>query len=177
VPKKDGSLRLCVDYRGLNRVSVKNRYPLPLISEILDRITGAQYFSKIDVKDAYYRIRIKEGDEWKTAFRTRYGHYEYLVMPFGLTNAPATFQHYIHQALSGLVDAICIVYLDDILIFSKTRDAHTQHIRQILERLRTAELYAKPGRIPRVSPVKRWGFDGPNPGRHDSPVEGARILP
>ena len=91
VPKADGGLRLCVDYRGLNKITVKNRYPLPLISEILDRIQGAQYFTKLDIKDAYYRIRIREGDEWKTAFRTRYGYYEYLVMPFSLINTPATF--------------------------------------------------------------------------------------
>jgi hypothetical protein len=111
-PKKDGGLRLCVDYRGLNAITVKNRYPLPLISEIMDRVNGAQFFSKIDLKDAYYRIRMHEGDEWKTAFRTRYGHYEYLVMPMGLTNAPATFQAYISKALRGLVDDFCIVYLD-----------------------------------------------------------------
>ena len=103
-PKKDGGLRLCVDYRGLNAVTVKNRYPLPLISEIMDRVSGAQYFSKIDLKDAYHKLRIKEGDEWKTAFRTRYGHYEYLVVPFGLTNAPATFQAYINKALHGLLE-------------------------------------------------------------------------
>ena len=146
VPKKDGGLRLCVDYRGLNRVSVKNRYPLPLISEILDRLSGATYFSKIDVQDAYYRIRIKEGDEWKTAFRTRYGHFEYTVMPFGLTNAPATFQNYIHIALSGYLDVFCVAYLDDILIFSKDRDSHTKHIRLVLDRMHQYELYAKPSK-------------------------------
>jgi RNase H-like domain found in reverse transcriptase/Reverse transcriptase (RNA-dependent DNA polymerase)/Integrase zinc binding domain/Chromo (CHRromatin Organisation MOdifier) domain/Integrase core domain len=144
VPKKDGSLRLCVDYRGLNSVTVKNRYPLPLVGEIMDRVNGAQWFSKIDLKDAYHRIRIQPGDEWKTAFRTRYGHFEYLVMPFGLTNAPATFQAFINHALRRLVDDFCIVYLDDILIFSKTEDEHTQHLKQVCERLRTAELYAKP---------------------------------
>ena len=146
VPKKDGGLRLCVDYRGLNKIIIKNRYPLPLISEILDRTQGSYYFSKIDIKDAYYRIRIAEGDEWKTAFRTRYGLFEYTVMPFGLTNAPATFQHYISLALSDLLDACCIVYLDDILIFSKDRDNHTKDLHQILERLRGAGLYAKPSK-------------------------------
>jgi len=142
VPKKDGSLRLCVDYRGLNKVTIKNRYPLPLISEILDRVVGAQYFSKIDLKEAYHRIRIQEGDEWKTAFRTRYGHYEYLVLPFGLTNAPATFQSLIQQTLQGLEDHCCIVYLDDILVFSRTKEDHDRDLRTILERLREASLYA-----------------------------------
>jgi hypothetical protein len=146
VPKTDGGLRLCVDYRGLNKVTVKNRYPLPLISEILDRIAGAKYFSKIDVQDAYYRIRIREGDEWKTAFRTRYGHFEYTVMPFGLTNAPATFQNYMHTALQGLLDVVCVAYLDDILIFSADRESHTSHIGQVLERMRQHGLYAKPSK-------------------------------
>lgn len=95
VPKKDGGLRLCVDYRGLNAITIKNRHALPLISETLDRLVGAVVYTKLDMKDAYHRIRIKAGDEWKTAFRTRYGHFEYLVMPFGLANAPATFQAYI----------------------------------------------------------------------------------
>jgi len=135
-----------VDYRGLNKVTVKNRYPLPLISEILDRISGAQYFSKIDIKDAYYRIRIQEGDEWKTAFRTRHGHYEYLVMPFGLANTPATFQSYMHTALRGLLDDFCIAYFDDILIFSADRDSHTRHIKVALGRLRKAQLHTKPSK-------------------------------
>lgn len=146
VPKSDGTLRLCVDYRGLNKVSVKNRYPLPLISEILDRLAGAKIFSKIDIQDAYYRIRIKEGDEWKTAFRTRYGHYEYTVMPFGLTNAPATFQNYIHTALHDVLDVFAIAYLDDVLVFSSDRESHTQHLRQVLQRLLNANLYAKPSK-------------------------------
>jgi hypothetical protein len=145
-PKKDGSLRLCVDYRGLNAITVKNRYPLPLITEIMDRVQGAKYFSKIDLKDAYYRLRVKPGDEWKTAFRTRYGHYEFLVVPMGLTNAPATFQAYINKALQGLVDDFCIVYLDDILVFSKTKEEHDEHLQRICQRLREAELYAKPSK-------------------------------
>jgi transposase InsO family protein len=143
VPKKDGSLRLCVDYRGLNKVTVKNRHPLPLISEILDRLAGARWFTKLDLKNAYHRIRIRRGDEWKTAFRTRYGHYEYLVMPFGLANAPATFQAYINKALGGLVDTICIVYLDDILIYSRgeTPDQHWRDVAEILRQLRKNGLY------------------------------------
>jgi hypothetical protein len=145
-PKKDGTLRLCVDYRGINSITVKNRYPLPLTNEIMDRVNGEQWFSKIDLKDAYHRIRIYPGDEWKTAFRTRYGHFEYVVMPFGLTNAPAAFQALINHALMGLVDDCCIVYLDDILIFSRTEGEHTRHLHRICERLRESELYAKPSK-------------------------------
>jgi hypothetical protein len=141
VPKKDGGLRLCVDYRGLNRVTVRNRTPLPLISETLDRLRRSKVFTKFDLKDAYHRIRIRSGDEWKTAFRTRYGHFEYLVMPFGLSNAPATFQAYINQALIGLVDVTCVIYLDDILIFSEDPTEHPEAVRQVLERLRTHRLY------------------------------------
>ena len=99
----------------------------------MDRVTGAQYFSKLDLKDAYHQIHIKAGDEWKTAFQTCYGHYEFLVIPFGLTNAPATFQAYINKALQGLVDRFCIVYLDDILIFSKTKEEHDQHLQQVCD--------------------------------------------
>jgi transposase InsO family protein len=140
--KKDGSMRLCVDYRGLNDLTVKDRTPLPLISETLDRLSGAQVFSALDLKDAYYRIPIKRGDEWKTAFRTRYGHFEYMVMPFGLTNAPATFQAYINKALAGYLDEFCVVYLDDILIYSKTTEEHARHLRLVMERLRKYALYA-----------------------------------
>jgi len=142
VPKKDGGLRLCVDYRGLNKVTKKNRYPLPLISETLDRLVGAKVFTKLDLKDAYHRLRIREGDEWKTAFRTRYGHFEYLVMPFGLANAPATFQAYINHAMVGLLDVVCVVYLDDILIFSQNEEEHEEHVKMVLERLRQYNLYA-----------------------------------
>ena len=142
-PKKDDELRLCVDYRGLNQLTVKNRYPLPLMGEIMDRLSGARYFTKLDLRNAYHRIRIREGDEWKTAFRTRYGHFEYLVMPFGLANAPATFQAYINRALTGLVDVTCIVYLDDILIYSSSPEEHRRHVAEVLERLRKHGLYAK----------------------------------
>lgn len=141
VPKKDGTLRLCVDYRGLNAVTKKNRLALPLISETLDRLSGCSQFTKLDLKNAYHRIRIREGDEWKTAFRTRYGHFEYTVMPFGLCNAPATFQAYINKALAGITDVFCVVYLDDILIFSKEGEDHWDHVKQVLRRLRKFNLY------------------------------------
>lgn len=143
VPKKDGSLRLCVDYRGLNAITVKNRYPLPLIGETLDRLAGAKIYTQLDLRDAYHRIRIKEGDEWKTAFRTRYGHYEYTVMPFGLANAPATFQAYVNRALSDLLDICCVAYLDDIIIYSQDESSHVDDVQRVLERLRQYRLYAK----------------------------------
>src|SRR6266487_2239552 len=142
VPKKDGGLRLCVDYRGLNRITVKNRTPLPLMTETFDRLRRAKVYTKIDLKDAYHRLRIRAGDEWKTAFRTRYGHFEYQVVPFGLTNALATFQAYINQALVGLVDVTCVIYLDDILIFLEDVGEHTAAVREVLDRLRTHKLYA-----------------------------------
>ena len=141
VPKKDGGLRLCVDYRGLNKITKKNRYPLPLISETLDRMVGAAVFTKLDLKDAYHRLRIKEGDEWKTAFRTRYGHFKYLIMPFKLTNAPATFQAYINHAIRGLLDVVYVVYLDDILVYSEDPSKHEEDVKRVLERLRKFGLY------------------------------------
>jgi RNase H-like domain found in reverse transcriptase/Reverse transcriptase (RNA-dependent DNA polymerase) len=143
VVKPDGSMRLCVDYRGLNKITVKNRYPLPLLAEILDRLGGACVFTKLDLRDAYHRIPIAKEDIWKTAFRTRYGHFEYAVMPFGLTNAPATFQASVNEALRGLLDQCCIAYMDDILIFSKVGEDHAAHVRAVLERLREYRLYAK----------------------------------
>jgi hypothetical protein len=143
VKKSDGSLRLCVDYRGLNKVTIKNRYPLPLIQENLDRLQSAKYFSKIDLRGAYNLIRIAAGEEWKTAFRTRYGLFEYLVMPFGLTNAPASFQQLMNEVLREFLDISVIVYLDDILIYSETREEHIRHITQVLERLRKHRLWAK----------------------------------
>jgi transposase InsO family protein len=141
--KKDGSLRLCVDYRGLNAITVKNRHPLPLIQESLDRLARAVVFSRFDVRNAYHRMRIKHGHEWKTAFRTRYGLFEYLVVPFGLTNAPAAFQEYINRALADSIDVICVVYLDDILVYSDSEEEHIQHVQLVLERLLEYGLYVK----------------------------------
>jgi hypothetical protein len=146
VPKKDGGDRLCVDYRSLNKVTIKNRYPLPLISELLNRLGHAKVFTKLDLRNAYHRLRIKEGDEWKTAFKTRYSLFEYMVMPFSLTNAPVTFQAYIHKALRHLIDSICIVYLNDILIYSKDEKKHEQHVKLVLQKLRDYALYAKPSK-------------------------------
>ena len=143
VKKKDGSLRLVVDYRGLNKITVRNRYALPLISSLLERLSGAKVFTKLDLRGAYNLVRIRPGDEWKTAFRTRYGHFEYTVMPFGLTNAPAVFQHMANDIFRDFLDTFTIVYLDDILIYSKTQEEHDIHVRQVLQRLREYGLYAK----------------------------------
>jgi hypothetical protein len=143
VKKKEGSLRLCVDYGGLNKITVKNRHPLLLISESLERLAQAKLYTKLDVQEAYHRVRIREGDEWKTAFCMRYEHLEYTVMPFGLTNTAAQFQAYMNKALVGLVDITCIVYLDNILIFSDTEEEHVVHVKEILQRLRKAKLYVK----------------------------------
>jgi hypothetical protein len=145
VPKKGTTdLRLVVDYRQLNEETIKNRYPLPLIREMKDRLAGAQWFSRLDLPMAFGHIRVKAGDEWKTAFRTRYGHFEYQVMPMGLTNAPATFQSMIDHTLRPYLDRFAFVYLDDILIYSKTLEEHRQHVRQVLQRLQDAELSVNP---------------------------------
>ena len=144
VKKPDGSLRLCVDYRALNRMTIKNRYPIPLTTEIMDRIKGAKRFTRLDVRDAFNRIRVAKGDEYKTAFRTRYGHFEYLVMPFGLCNAPATFQSYINDALHEFLDEFCVAYLDDVLIYTDgSLEDHINHVRQVLQRLLDNGLYVK----------------------------------
>ena len=131
-PKKDGTLRPCIDYRKLNDVTRKNRYPLPRIDELQDRLLGAKWFTAIDIRDAYYRVRMKEGEEWKTAFRTRWGLYEYQVMPFGLTNAPASFQELINDTLREYLDDFALAYLDDVLIFSTDYTQHVQHVRKVL---------------------------------------------
>jgi RNase H-like domain found in reverse transcriptase/Reverse transcriptase (RNA-dependent DNA polymerase)/Integrase zinc binding domain/Retroviral aspartyl protease len=144
VPKKDGSLRLCVDYRKLNDITVKNRYPLPNITELQDRLAHAKIFTALDLRDGYHLIRIKQGEEWKTAFRTRYGHYEYTVMPFGLTNAPATFQTLINNVLRAHLDDFVIAYLDDILIYSRNPEEHKKHVRTVLACLEKHDLRLKP---------------------------------
>jgi len=144
VPKKNGKLRLCVDYRKLNDITIKNRYPLPNAKEMRDRLHGAKIFTKLDMRGAYNLIRMAEGEEWKTAFRTRYGSYEYMVMPFGLTNAPASCQELVNRILRDLLDKTVIAYLDDILIYSRDIEKHKQDVKEVLIRLQTANLRLDP---------------------------------
>ncbi|SNX84754.1 related to pol protein [Melanopsichium pennsylvanicum] len=143
VPKKDGGLRLCVDYRGLNEVTVKNRAPLPLIEEQLFLLRKAKIYTKLDLKAAYNLVRIANGDEWKTAFGTQLGLYEYLVMPFGLANAPAHFQSLINTIYRDIIGVYVVVYLDDFLIFSNNEKEHIEHVRTVLSRLKVWRLFAK----------------------------------
>ncbi len=143
VAKKDGSLRPCIDYRGVNNITVKNTYPLPLMSSAFERLQGASIFTKLDLRNAYHLVRIREGDEWKTAFNTPRGHFEYLVMPFGLSNSPAVFQALVNDVLRDMVDQFIYVYLDDILIFSSSLQEHVQHVRRVLQRLLENGLFVK----------------------------------
>ncbi|GBG67444.1 hypothetical protein CBR_g579 [Chara braunii] len=136
VSKKGGTLRMCIDYRGLNAITVKNREPLPRIDDLLDRVQGCRYFSKIDLKSGYHQIAIRPEDQHKTAFQTRYGLYEFVVIPFGLRNAPGTFQHAVNRIFHGHWDKFVIVYLDDILIFSRTVEEHVAHLDNVLSLLR-----------------------------------------
>jgi len=143
VKKKDGTLRPCVDYRGLNDITVKNRYPLPLMSSAFEILQGARCFTKLDLRNAYHLVRIREGDEWKTAFNTPLGHFEYRVLPFGLANAPAVFQALVNDVLRDMLNIFVFVYLDDILIFSPSLEIHVQHVRRVLQRLLENCLYVK----------------------------------
>ncbi|GKC04059.1 putative reverse transcriptase domain-containing protein, partial [Tanacetum coccineum] len=143
VKKKDGSFRMCIDYRELNKLTVKNRYPLPRIDDLFDQLQGSSVYSKIDLRSGYHQLRVREEDIPKTAFRTRYGHYEFQVMPFGLTNAPAVFMDLMNRVCKPYLDKFIIVFIDDILIYSKNKQEHEEHLKLILELLKKEELYAK----------------------------------
>ena len=136
VKKNDGTLRLCIDYRELNLVTIKNTYPLPYIEELFDQLRGAQIFSKLDLRQGYYQVKIKEEDIPKTAFNTRYGHYEWVVMPFDLTNAPVVFMDLMQRVFHPYLDQYVVIFLDNILIYSKSEDDHARHLRLVLQTLR-----------------------------------------
>ena len=146
VPKKDGSLRPCIDYRQLNANTIPDRHPLPLINQLLDRLSGARYFTSLDLKGAYNLLRIRPGHEWKAAFRCQYGHFEPLVVQFGLINAPAVFQRFINSIFLDLLDICMVVYLDDLLIFSSTLESHISHVKTVLSRLSENHLVLKPSK-------------------------------
>ncbi|GAU51873.1 hypothetical protein TSUD_416580 [Trifolium subterraneum] len=143
VKKKEGSIRLCIDYRQLNKVTIKNKYPLPRIDDLMDQLVGACVFSKIDLRSGYHQIRVKTEDIPKTAFRTRYGHYEYTVMPFGVTNAPGVFMEYMNRIFHSFLDKFVVVFIDDILVYSKSEEEHKEHLRIVLQVLKEKKLYAK----------------------------------
>jgi hypothetical protein len=170
VKKKDGSLRMCIDYRVLNSRTVKNRYALPRIDELLDQLFGARRFTKIDLMSGYWQIAIVTHNRYKTAFRTRYGYYKFNVMPFGLTNTPATFQSLMNDIFRHMLNVCVIVYLDDILVYSKNDKDHELHLRQVLQRLREHYLYARPSKCTFFTDIIEYlghviGPDGikPNP--------------
>jgi hypothetical protein len=143
VKKKYGTLQLCIDYRQLNKVTIKNKYPLPKIDDLFGQLGGASIFSKIDLRFGYHQVQIKGEDIHKIAFRTRYGHYEFVVVPFGLTNAPATFMFLMNNVLSKFLDKFVLVFIDDILSYSKNKEEHEEHLRIVLQVLREHQLYPK----------------------------------
>jgi hypothetical protein len=143
VKNKNGTLRLCIDFRQLNKYTIKNKYPLPRIDDLFDQLRGEKIFLKIDLRSGYHEVRIKEGDIHKTTFRTRYGHYEFVVGPFGMTNAPVVFKCLMNGIFKNYLDKFVIVFLDDILIYSKSEEEHEHHLRLVLQVLREHQLYAK----------------------------------
>lgn len=143
VKKKDGIMRLCIDYRQLNKVTIKNKYPLPRIDDLFDQLQGATVFSKIDLRSGYHQLKVRAKDIPKTAYRTRYGHYKFLVMSFGLTNAPTAFMDLMNWVFKPFLDHFVIVFIDDILVYFKNRKEHEEHLWITLQILRDNKLYVK----------------------------------
>ena len=170
VEKKDVTLRMCIDYRQINKVIVKNKYPLPRIEDLFDQLKGASVFSKIDLRLGYYQLRVKEVVVPKTAFRTRYGHYELLVMPFGLTNALTAFMDLMNRVFHPYLEQFVVVFIDDILVYSKDAQEHEHHLRIVLQTLRENKLFAKLSK--RDFWLKEVSFLG-----HIVSVEGIRVDP
>jgi hypothetical protein len=143
VEKKDGTRRMCIDYRALNVVTIKNKYPLPKIEDLFDQLRGASVFSKIDLRSGYHQLRIRPSDIPKTTFITKYGLYEFTVMSFGLTNVPAFFMNLMKSVFMDYLDKFVVAFIDDILIYSQIEEEHADHLRMVLQRLREHQLYAK----------------------------------
>ena len=143
IPKKDGTWHMCVDYKALNKITIKNRYPLPRIDDLMDQLQQARLFTKLDLRSSYHQVQVKEEEVWKTTFKTRQGLFEWLVLPFGLCNAPATFMHIMNEVLRPFIDDFVIVYLDDILIYSDNWNNHVVHIHKVFEVLREEKIYLK----------------------------------
>lgn len=172
VQKKDGSWRFCVDYRRLNAITFKNRFPIPIIEEILDELAGSKYFTKLDMKSRYHQVRMLLEDEYKTAFKTHQGHYQFKVMPFGLTNAPSTFQCIMNEVLRPFLRKFVLVFLDDILIYSPSLQAHEEHVQQVFDVLRNHNFFLKPSKcsfaqhslfgIVRSHYLKKWSGNRSN---------------
>lgn len=158
VKKKDGSFWMCIDYRELNKLTVKNRYPLPRIDDLFDQLQGSSVYSKIDLRSGYHQLRVREEDIPKTTFRTRYDHYEFQVMPFGLTNAPAVFMDLMNRVCKPYLEKFIIMFIDDILIFSRNKGEHAEHLKTILELLKKEKLYAKFSSV--IFGLRRYNFSG-----------------